>query len=313
MDFTREPIIETVVTPKEGSKLVVRSSKAGGQEEYFVDSVEVITFGNSVFYRSQERPKAFMVPATDYEILEVREARMVLKNVGLDRSIKIGGGREQNVKQIKEPAPEKVVQQPIVVEKPAQEAVEAVAEVKPDNRKKDKRRQYRRRRGRQDESLVEGEANGEEGESSETSGTGNGSGNGSGEATPKPTPSPSVILAPPPMLISETIARYKDNALFKGAFYTKEEVALREQSGENQEKVVVEALVEAPLEPTPTIPLVQPEYGSFESTEAEEEEIYKQRTERPFLKENDDMPSTAHFGEEKFPDTDYSTPKREEH
>ncbi len=101
MDFTREPIIETVVTPKEGCKLVVRSSKAGGQEEYFVDSVEVVSFGSSVFFRSQERPKAFMVPASDYEVLEVREARMVLKNVGLDRSIKIGGGRENNAKQVR--------------------------------------------------------------------------------------------------------------------------------------------------------------------------------------------------------------------
>ena len=39
MDFTREPIIETIVTPREGHKLVVRNSKVQGMEEYFVDAV----------------------------------------------------------------------------------------------------------------------------------------------------------------------------------------------------------------------------------------------------------------------------------
>ena len=89
MDFTREPIIETVITPKEGCTLVVRSSKSSGQEEHFVDAIEVVVFGNAIFFRSLERPKAFLVPASDYEVLEVRETRLVLKNVGLDRSIKI--------------------------------------------------------------------------------------------------------------------------------------------------------------------------------------------------------------------------------
>ena len=94
MDFTREPVIQTVITPKEGCKLVVRSSKGLSQEEYFVDAVEVVSFGGAVFFRSLEKPKNFLLPVTDYEILEVREARMVLKHVGMDRSIKIGGGRE---------------------------------------------------------------------------------------------------------------------------------------------------------------------------------------------------------------------------
>lgn len=100
MDFTREPIIETIITPKDGCKLVIRSSKSGGQEEFFVDAIEVVSFGSSFFYRSLERPKAFLVPASDYEVLEVREARMVLKNVATDRSaIKIGGGREAPMRQ----------------------------------------------------------------------------------------------------------------------------------------------------------------------------------------------------------------------
>jgi len=122
VDFTREPIIETVITPKEGCKLVVRSSKSTGQEEYFVDAVEVVSFGHSFFFRSLERPKTFFVPATDYEILEVRETRMVLKNVGIDRTIKIGGGREGQMRGgSREPHVEKV--EPVPVEET--ESVEA--------------------------------------------------------------------------------------------------------------------------------------------------------------------------------------------
>lgn len=80
VNFTREPIIESVITPREGCKLVVRNSKGVGQEEYFVDAVEVVSFGPAVFYRSLERPKNFLLPVSDYEVLEVRETRMVLKH-----------------------------------------------------------------------------------------------------------------------------------------------------------------------------------------------------------------------------------------
>ena len=79
--------------PREGCKLLVRNSKGSGQEEYYVDSVEVVSFGHSFFFRSQERPKSFLVPVSDYEILEQKETRMSLKNVAPERSIKIGGGR----------------------------------------------------------------------------------------------------------------------------------------------------------------------------------------------------------------------------
>lgn len=265
MDFTREPIIETVITPKEGCKLVVRSSKSGGQEEYFVDSLEVVSFGRTQFLRSTERPKAFLVPASDYEILEVREARMVLKNVGLDRSIKIGGGREGNQKPHKEP---------VVAEKAeaAEEEVPAepvASEAKTDNsrieKKRDRRRHYRRRRGREDkEEGAEEAAEHTEAAEEQVKAEVTASKNGEEMDAATPTlPPPSVIpslLPPPAMLISETIARYKDNDLFKGAFYNKNETAEAEaKEGEN-----------APA-------LQPPEYGSFEMSEEEEEEIYRQR------------------------------------
>lgn len=95
MHFTREPTIETIITSREGFKLVLRPASGSGTEEFFVDMVEVISFGGSCFYRSLDKPKSFMVPAADYEIVEVREARMVLKSVAIEKEIKIAGGKEQ--------------------------------------------------------------------------------------------------------------------------------------------------------------------------------------------------------------------------
>jgi len=93
VNFTREPIIETVITPREGCKLAIRNSKVSGGEDYFVDAVEVVSFGHSFFFRSLERPQSFLVPVSDYEVLELKETRMVLKNISTDKAIKIGGGK----------------------------------------------------------------------------------------------------------------------------------------------------------------------------------------------------------------------------
>lgn len=93
MNFTREPIIETVITPKDGYKLTIRSSRGGSQEQYCVDAIEVVSFGKSMFFRSQERPKSFLLPVTDYEVVETKDARVMLKNAPLEGSIKIGGGK----------------------------------------------------------------------------------------------------------------------------------------------------------------------------------------------------------------------------
>ena len=245
MDFTREPIVETVITPREGSKLVVRSSKAVGQEEYFVDSVEVVTFGNAIFFRSLEKPKAFLLPVSDFEVLEVREARIVLKNVGVDRSIKIAGGREAAVRAPKEPSQE---------ERPeAQQAVQQEhADLKQD-RKKERRRNGRRRRGRED-SVSSGEIEGNIEKEGEAEGS---------ETVQVPVFSP--LLTPPP-LISETISRYKEQ--FKDAFYDKENEASFVQGEEFGEPSM------------PEIPLMQPAFGSFENSEEDEEEIYRQRKRR---------------------------------
>ena len=52
MNFTREPIIETIISPKEGYKLSIRSSKGENPEEVLVEAVEIVSFGSALFYRS---------------------------------------------------------------------------------------------------------------------------------------------------------------------------------------------------------------------------------------------------------------------
>lgn len=94
MHFTREPIIETIISAKDGYKLSIKSSKGTNTEEYLVDAVEVVSLGGSFFYRCQEKPKTFFIPAQDFEILEVKETRILIKNPNIDKSIKIAGGKE---------------------------------------------------------------------------------------------------------------------------------------------------------------------------------------------------------------------------
>ncbi|MDP1835435.1 MAG: hypothetical protein Q8K75_05845 [Chlamydiales bacterium] len=230
MDFTREPIIETIITPREGFKLVVRSSKGVGQEEYFVEAVEIVSFGNALFFRSLERPKCFLVPVTEYEILEVREARMVLKNVGVDSTIKIAGGREarpprpmpREREREREPAPAEKAEGEDTATSPSRTNG---AEVRPE-KKRERRRQSRRRRGGRDdraEGTARGEAQGSEGDEDALS----------ADHVDLPPPRPmdearerretanllNAILPPPTQLISETLDRYRDDDLFKGVFH----------------------------------------------------------------------------------------------
>lgn len=134
MNFTREPIIETIITPREGYKLIVRNSKGGAKEEYMVDAIEVVSFGHSFFFRSMERPKSFLVPVSDYEVVEVKETRIALKSVNIERAIKIGGGREAK--------PQAKEVEPIIEEAVAKEQVKE----KPLAEKKRERRRHRRRR-----------------------------------------------------------------------------------------------------------------------------------------------------------------------
>jgi len=196
VNFTREPIIETVITPREGCKLVVRNSKGNDQEDYYVDAVEVVSFGHSFFFRSLERPKSFLVPVSDYEIIELKETRMVLKNVSTERAIKIGGGRETP------PRPQQQQQR----DEPREE------EQRPQqmDRKRDKRRRGRRGRDRdrhenpqEPREVHHAEEVSQQPQSSEMAPSFN---EGGEEKAPSVI---SKLFPPPPTLIKETLSRYK--------------------------------------------------------------------------------------------------------
>lgn len=79
MYFTREPIVESVITPASGHKLVVKPSNHNSTFEYRVEAVEIVSFPGGLFYRNIEGTKTFLVPAKDYEVVEVRESRLSLK------------------------------------------------------------------------------------------------------------------------------------------------------------------------------------------------------------------------------------------
>ncbi len=231
MNFTREPIIETIISPKEGSKLLVRSSKAGsGAEEYYVDAVEVVSFGHAFFFRSTERPKAFLVPVSDYEILEVKEVRVPLKNVSHERNIKIGGGREAPMRHShRESAAEREQQESASAEQETQPvSEEAGAETSANMRGMDKRRDRRRRRHRRSSDEQDwSERRPQQDDYQQGEGEQKAQGGGAEDEAKVSSSMFSSLIPPPTTLISETIGRYKDKEFMEGS--SSKEVEPREE------------------------------------------------------------------------------------
>lgn len=218
VNFTREPIIETIISPKEGYKLLVRSSKgASGSEEYFVDAVEVVSFGNGYFFRSLERPKPFLVPVSDYEVLEVKETRVALKSVSHDRSIKIGGGREASIRQTsqREPIHDKEREDESKVTEEYPESIpmqEGVLESAISSRMEKRRDRRRRRHRRDDQEWNERRAHERERQEQvqQPENEPKVQGGGVEDETKVSSPIFSSLIPPPTTLISETLSRYKD-------------------------------------------------------------------------------------------------------
>lgn len=227
MNFTREPIIETIISPKDGHKLCIRSSRGGSAEEYFVDAIEVVSFGRAFFFRSLERPKAFLVPVTDYEVIEVKETRVALKNIAHERNIKIGGGRGDAPVRAPKEAPVERYEEPAesTEEAPRAGSDDANAEVSTDGRgdkKRDRRRHRRRRLAEERREWVEKEKQEQTTEPANAEAKAPAEGGGSQDETLKVSSSMfSTLFPPPPTLISETIGRYKDKEGLEGAFFTK--------------------------------------------------------------------------------------------
>jgi hypothetical protein len=233
VNFTREPIIETVITPREGYKLVVRNSKGNNQEEYLVDAVEVVSFGHSFFFRSPERPKPFLVPVGDYEVFEMKEARMVLKNISTERSIKIGGGRESPPRQRENVEPPRQSE-------PQEEANQEQQARPPErmDRKRDKRRRGRRGRDRHEPSQQEVRERQPQVSSEENASVNEGLPQ---EAqTNEEAKAPSVIsklFPPPPTLIKETLSRYKSAEFAADEGFVEETTTSFEESIFEHEKL----------------------------------------------------------------------------
>ncbi len=181
MNFTREPIIETIISPKGGYKLVVRSSSVANHEEYSVDAVEVVSFGKSFFFRSLERPKSFLLPVGDYEVVEVKESRMVLKKVTVEKSIKIIG------------------------EKAPRSSTNRTDTSQADSRKKQDRKKPRK-------TSTEGPLTKERRASEKARVLEEGMKKGEADVASSEFKS---LLSPPPRLISENMGRYKSNLLTK--------------------------------------------------------------------------------------------------
>lgn len=196
MNFTREPIIETIITPREGYRLIVRSTKHESDEEFTVDAVEIVSFGSALFYRSLEKPKPFLLPVADYQVVEGKESRVVLKNAQFERTIKIGGGREASFKKEVEEESEEQMPSPTLEE---EEAVPSEAALE----RKRERRRNRRRRGQ--EHREEQRSRQEPQETANPV-----------EAKPEApkelssAPLFTHLIPPPPTLISASIQKYKD-------------------------------------------------------------------------------------------------------
>lgn len=197
MNFTREPIIETIISAKEGYKLSIKSSKAAGGEEYLVSAVEVVSFGGSFFYRSGERPKVFFLPANDYEIVEVRETRLLIKQPSIEKSIKIGGGKESSTRR-REDRIESTTTQEVELREDVE--VPTATEETPAVAQKRERRRHRRGRRGGDETKAVPVPTHEEGEIAVSE---------SDQSAPT-QPSPlNHLLQPPEGLISDTLKKYK--------------------------------------------------------------------------------------------------------
>lgn len=248
MNFTREPIIETIISPKDGYKLCVRSSRGGSAEEYYVDSIEVVSFGRAFFFRSLERPKAFLVPVTDYEVIEVKETRVALKNIAHERNIKIGGGREASVRPSTKEMPVEKFDEPSEAGEDGlkESADEAAVEVSGEGRgdkKRDRRRHRRRRLAEERREWIEKEKQEQAGDAANVEGKAPAEGGGIQDEAVKVSSSMfSTLFPPPPTLISETIGRYKDKEGLEGAFFSKpvneniEEAPTAPEKSEEHEK-----------------------------------------------------------------------------
>ncbi len=234
MNFTREPIIETIITPRDGYRLIVRSTKHESDEEFTVDAVEIVSFGSALFYRSLEKPHPFLLPVADYQVVEGKENRVVLKNAPFERTIKIGGGREASFKkEAEEEAEEQMLS--MGMEEETSELTPSIGSFSEGMGRKRERRRNRRRRGghegreeqRQPESLSEIPT----------------------QAAPKEPSAPPLfthLIPPPPNLISASIQKYKEQQAKESPTPSPEVEGSPQKEGEGEANTISRILVDTP-------------------------------------------------------------------
>lgn len=78
MYYTREPIILSVLSAKEGYNLVLKSTKISNEEPYAVASVSIVNFSGAIFYRSLF-DRDFLLPVSDYIVVEEKQVKLNVK------------------------------------------------------------------------------------------------------------------------------------------------------------------------------------------------------------------------------------------
>jgi hypothetical protein len=208
--FTREPIIESVLSARDGFKLVLKNSKMSSSSEVSAEVIEIVSFSGNVFYRSQDRSKNFLLPASDYEVQEVKDSRLVLKNITLEKSNKLQNPPKESAS--------REIEEELVAEESGE--IEAVSEpvstpsAGGSSRLERRRERRRNRRRRQSEEKANQDKSSpsstevQESEILEESIQNEGLDEG---IVTQSAPIPTIHLIPPPTtLISQTLARYKE-------------------------------------------------------------------------------------------------------
>lgn len=236
MNFTREPIIESIISARDGYKLSIKSTKFHENKEILVDAVEIVSFGNSHFFRCQEKPKPFIFPVADFEISEVKETRFILKNSSLEKSVKIQSSKEHLHKSTKDVQEEEFVaeqeQEEEVLEEPSEESTLSPREDKKSKRNRRKRDRQKQQRHTPEEVMFE-EVSTESDKGGDTKDE---------TLVSSPTSTAPKFISPPPALIISALSHRKSETVHQ-------ESVLPTSPLENTDA----QLQEIPLNPTPDI------------------------------------------------------------
>jgi hypothetical protein len=174
----------------------------------------------------------------------VKETRVALKNVSHERNIKIGGGRDASVRVQKEAPVEKLEETDTVEEAEKRSSDDGQPEVTVESRndkKRDRRRHRRRRLADERREWAEKEKQEQQTTdavpSDETTNPTDVAETNEDQPIKSSAAMFGTLFPPPPTLISETIAKYKEREGLEGVFFTRASHK-EESSQESQEEPI---------------------------------------------------------------------------